>query len=85
MMTIRTDWVKGASVCRDVVVGTEAGTLHVLRLEAGLKKERTWAPLARLGGGADTMPLRACHQQVPRHTTCLPPPHAHNQSSVSAR
>ena len=51
--------------CRDVLVGTEAGTLHVLRLDEKEKKERLWAPLLQLDGG-DTAPLRACHQQVPQ-------------------
>ena len=46
-------------------MGTEAGTLHVLRLDEKEKKERLWAPLLQLDGG-DTAPLRACHQQVPQ-------------------
>ena len=58
-----------------MLVGTEAGTLHVLRLEEKEKKERTWAQLLQLRGG-DAAPLRACHQQVAAPApTCPHSPH----------
>ena len=47
----------------DVLVGTEAGTLHVLRLDEREKRERLWEPLLELEGGEST-PVRGCHQQV---------------------
>jgi len=50
-------------VPRDMLVGTEGGALHVLRVEEKEKRERTWAPLLQLDG-TDTNPVRGCHQQV---------------------
>ena len=44
-------------------MGTEGGTLHVLRVEEKEKRERTWAPLLHLDG-TDANPVRGCHQQV---------------------
>ena len=48
---------------RDVLVGTEGGVLHALRVEEKEKRERTWAPLLQLDG-TDAHPVRGCHQQV---------------------
>lgn len=58
--------------CRDVLVGTEAGTLHVFRQEEKEKKERLWGPLLQLDGG-DSMPVRGCHYQVCQLCSVLGP------------
>ncbi len=46
-----------------MLVGTESGALHVLRLDEKEKRERLWAPLLQLDG-SDANPVRGCHQQV---------------------
>ena len=48
---------------REILVGTESGALHVLRLDEKEKRERLWAPLLQLDG-ADGSAVRGCHQQV---------------------
>ena len=56
-----------STVLRDVLVGTEGGALHALRLEEKEKRERTWAPLLQLDG-TDGNPVRGCHQQVSKQS-----------------
>ena len=46
-----------------MLVGTEGGALHALRLDEKEKRERLWAPLLQLEG-SDSSPIRGCHQQV---------------------